>query len=54
MVSVLYGALATVVVLLLYLEAAFVIVLLGAQVIAELEASAAAKVPWYEGPGSRR
>jgi len=54
MVNVLYGTLATVVVLLLYLEAAFVIVLLGAQVIAELEASAAAAVPWYEEPGSRR
>jgi len=51
MVSVLYGSLATVVVLLLYLEAAFVILLLGAQVIAELEASAAAGVPWHERPG---
>jgi YihY family inner membrane protein len=50
MVNVLYGSLATVVVLLLYLEAAFVIVLLGAQVIAELEASAAAGVPWHERP----
>ena len=48
MVNVLYGSLATVVVLLLYLEAAFIIMLLGAQVIAELEASAAAGVPWYE------
>jgi YihY family inner membrane protein len=53
MVSVLYGSLATVVVLLLYLEGAFVIVLLGAQVIAELEASAAAGVPWYEEPPPR-
>ena len=50
MVNVLYGSLATVVVLLLFLEAAFIIVLLGAQVIAELEASAAAGVPWYEPP----
>jgi YihY family inner membrane protein len=50
MVNVLYGSLATVVVLLLLLEGAFVIVLLGAQVIAELEASAAAGLPWYEPP----
>jgi YihY family inner membrane protein len=50
MVNVLYGSLATVVVLLLYLEGAFIIVLLGAQVIAELEASAAAGVPWFEPP----
>jgi YihY family inner membrane protein len=50
MVNVLYGSLATVVVLLLYLEGAFIIVLLGAQVIAELEASAAGGVPWYEAP----
>jgi YihY family inner membrane protein len=50
MVNVLYGSLATVVVLLLYLEVAFIILLLGAQVIAELEASAAGGVPWYEPP----
>ena len=50
MVNVLYGSLATVVVVLLLLEGAFIIVLLGAQVIAELEASAAAGVPWYDPP----
>ena len=50
MVNVLYGSLATVVVLLLFLEGAFIIVLLGAQVIAELEASAAAGLHWYEPP----
>jgi len=50
LVNVLYGSLATVVVLLLYLEGAFIVVLLGAQVIAELEASAAAGVPWHEPP----
>lgn len=50
MVNVLYGSLATVVVLLLYLEGAFIVVLLGAQVIAELEASAAAGLPWWEAP----
>jgi membrane protein len=47
-VNVLYGSLATVVVVLLSLEIVFVILLLGAQVIAELEASAAAGVRWYE------
>ena len=50
MVNVIYGSLATVVVLLLFMEIAFIILLLGAQVIAELEASAKAGVPWYERP----
>jgi len=50
MVNLLYGSLATVVVVLLFLEGAFIILLLGAQVIAELEASAAAGVPWYQPP----
>jgi len=50
MVNVLYGSLATVVVLLLYLEGAFIVLLLGVQVIAELEASAAAGIRWYEEP----
>jgi membrane protein len=52
MVNVLYGSLATVVVLLLFLEGAFIIVLLGAQVIAELSASAEAGLPWYQSPRS--
>jgi YihY family inner membrane protein len=47
-VNVLYGSLATVVVVLLSLEIVFVILLLGAQVIAELEASSAAGSRWYE------
>ena len=50
MVNLLYGSLATVVVVLLFLEVAFIIVLLGAQVIAELTASAAAGLPWHEPP----
>lgn len=50
MVNVLYGSLATVIVVLLSLEIVFVILLLGAQVIAELEASSAAGVRWYEKP----
>ncbi len=48
MANVIYGSLATAVVTLLYLEIASIILLLGAQVIAELEASAAAGRPWYE------
>ena len=52
MVNLIYGSLATVVVLLLFLEIAFVILLLGAQVIAELVASANAGVPWWEKPGA--
>jgi YihY family inner membrane protein len=50
MVNLIYGSLATVVVVLLFLEVAFVILLLGAQVIAELQASAAAGGRWYEKP----
>ncbi len=50
MANVIYGSLATAVVTLLYLEIASIILLLGAQVIAELEASAAAGLPWYERP----
>ncbi len=50
MVNLVYGSLATVVVLLLFMEIAFIILLLGAQVIAELEHSAAAKIPWWEKP----
>lgn len=50
MVNLLYGSLATVIVLLLFLEIAFMILLLGAQVIAELEASAAAGLPWHVRP----
>ena len=53
MVNLIYGSLATVVVVLLFLEVAFVILLLGAQVIAELEASSAAALRWYETPHPR-
>jgi YihY family inner membrane protein len=53
MVNVIYGSLATVIVVLLYLEIAFIILLLGAQLIAELEASSAAGLPWYEKPPGR-
>ena len=50
MVNVIYGSLATVVVMLLFMEIAFIILLLGAQVIAELEHSADAGVPWWQKP----
>ena len=48
LVNVIYGSLATVVVVLLTMEVAAIIVLLGAQVIAELERCAAAGVPWHD------
>ena len=53
LLPVIYGSLASVIVVLLYLEIVFVILLLGAQAIAELEASAAAKLPWWERPSGR-
>jgi membrane protein len=54
MVNVLYGSLATVIVVLLSLEILFVILLLGAQVIAELEASSAAGLRWYDSAAPAR
>lgn len=53
LLPVIYGSLASVIVVLLYLEIAFVVLLLGAQAIAELEASAAAGLPWWERPPGR-
>jgi YihY family inner membrane protein len=50
MVNLIYGSLGTVVVMLLSMEIAFIILLLGAQVIAELEHSAQAGVPWWQKP----
>ena len=47
LVSVVYGSLTTVIVLIRVLEIAAVILLLGAQVIAELQHSEEAGVPWY-------
>lgn len=54
LVNVIYGSLATVVIVLLSMEIAAVIILLGAQVIAEIEKSAEAGVHWYEPPPARR
>jgi YihY family inner membrane protein len=50
MVNVIYGSLATVVIMLLFMEIAFIILLLGAQVIAELAHSADAGVAWWTRP----
>ena len=50
LVGVVYGSLATVVVVLLSMEVASLILLFGAQIIAELEACSRAGVPWYEKP----
>ncbi len=49
LVSVVYGSLTSVIVVILVLEIAAVILLLGAQVIAELQHSEEAGVPWYVG-----
>jgi YihY family inner membrane protein len=48
LVNVVYGSLATVIIVLLSAEIGAVIVLLGAQVIAELEHAEADERPWYE------
>ncbi|GHA83511.1 YihY/virulence factor BrkB family protein [Modicisalibacter luteus] len=54
LVNAVYGSLATIVVLLLSLEIGSIILLLGAQVIAELERSAKAGLPWYLDPSRPR
>lgn len=48
LVSLIYGSLTTVVIVLFSFEIAAMIVLLGAQIIAELQHSADAGLPWYE------
>lgn len=50
LVNIIYGSLATVIVVLLGLEIGAVILLLGAQLIAELEHSAEHGCPWYVDP----
>jgi len=47
-VNAIYGSMATTVIALLTMEAAALIVLLGAQVIADLQRSMSAGTPWYE------
>lgn len=51
MVNLLYGSMATIIIVLLTLEAIAFILLLGAQVIADLQRSADAGLPWHEAPG---
>ena len=49
-VNVVYGSMATIVIVLLTLEAIALILLLGAQVIADLQRNANAGIPWHEDP----
>lgn len=49
-VNVIYGSMATIVIVLLTLEAAALILLLGAQVIAELQRNANLGLPWHQEP----
>lgn len=49
-VNVVYGSFATIIVLLISLEVGSIILLLGAQVIADLERSERAGLPWYSSP----
>lgn len=53
LVGVIYGSLASVIVLLLSFEIAAIIVLLGGQFVAELDRSARAGLPWYREPKTR-
>jgi len=50
MVNVIYGSMATIVIVLLILEAVALILLLGAQVIADLQRSSEAGLPWHLDP----
>ncbi len=50
MVNVLYGSMATVIIVLLTLETVALILLLGAQVIADLQRNANAGIPWHQEP----
>ncbi|MEN9975742.1 MAG: hypothetical protein RLZZ282_1748, partial [Verrucomicrobiota bacterium] len=49
--NVLYGSMATLIIVLLTLEAIALILLLGAQVIAELQRNANDGIPWHQDPG---
>ena len=52
-VNVVYGSMATLIIVLLTMEAIALILLLGAQVIADLQANANAGIPWHaEPPGT--
>lgn len=47
-VNVIYGSMTTIIIVLLTLEAIAMILLLGAQVIADLQSSSKAGIPWHE------
>lgn len=49
-VNVIYGSMATLIIVLLTMEAVALILLLGAQVIADLQRNANAGIPWHEDP----
>lgn len=49
-VNVIYGSMATIIIMLLIMEAIALILLLGAQIIADLQRSADAGLAWYEDP----
>ena len=49
-VNVIYGSMATIIIMLLIMEAIALILLLGAQIIADLQRSAEAGLAWYEDP----
>lgn len=49
-VNLLYGSMATIIIVLLTMEAVALILLLGAQVIADLQRSGNAGIPWHEDP----
>jgi membrane protein len=49
-VNILYGSMATIIIVLLTMEAVALILLLGAQVIADLQRSANAGAPWHADP----
>ncbi len=49
-VNVIYGSMATIIIVLLTMEAIALILLLGAQIIADLQRSSDAGVPWHEDP----
>jgi membrane protein len=51
-VNVIYGSMATIIIVLLTLEAIALILLLGAQVIADLQRNSDAGVPWHEDPAA--
>lgn len=53
-VNVLYGSMATIIIVLLTMEAVALILLLGAQVIAELQRNANHGIPWHQDPDEQK